>query len=655
MLGLDTIAHQVGTLTPRARVPSARPRPNSPSAVHTTPFTTRRSEATREDPPGEMSVGTRGGRVAPVGPFRQVFGSKVSRSSVRWRPGLGLNGRLLAVLFALFVGLSGGLGSFLLGPHAQGSGLGSSEQGELQVTSAAESLEAGQGPAAGSHFTCSSDRGASISCSGLSPSPAISLDSGKWSNLTTKVIPAPAPRESAMTWDAADGYALLFGGYLQVHGEQTYYGVSDTWTYLNGVWTNITNTVIGGAPPNVANPALAYDPFEGKVVLFGGGDSAGDDIDQTWTYLAGEWTNITNTAGTPPAPRFIPVFVPDLADQQMILFGGLSQNASRESEYAQTDTWLFKNNEWSNITTQVSGTPPALIYAVGAYDPDEHGVIVIGTNYPGPPFYSETYLYSAGTWTNLTASVPTPGPTQEAGVFVWDSYVGADILTSSELVSASHNALVDYPVTWAFYEGNWVNLTATAGAVPSGTGAGGTALPDGSIVVFGGTPNSLNFTDYTYDFSLPPVVSSVTANVTELTEGSPVKINATFSGGIAPYVENISWGDGTYLSGSSQATHTFLTTGNFTVEFSVTDFVDRSATGTANLTVKARPSSPPSGGGSLFGGSGLFLLLAVVVIAAIIAVLVLLARRRRAGPGGPAAQAPPPPPAVPPGPGGPPS
>jgi hypothetical protein len=512
-----------------------------------------------------------------------------------------------------------------------------------QLVSAAVSLRIGAGPAGGTPEVCSSTSTTSETCSAPSASPNVFPTTATWANVTTKVIPAPSARQTVMVWDAADGYALLFGGLLKVPGEQSYFGVSDTWTYLNGVWSNITNSLIGGSPPDAVNPTMAYDPFEQEVVLFGGASNIqADDQAQTWTYHAGEWTNITNTAGTPPYSRLAAVFTADLFDQQMILFGGLSQNASRTRIYAQTDTWLFKNNVWSNISGQVSGSPPALIYAVGTYDPSESGIIVLGTNYPGPPFYSETYLYSAGKWTNLTAALPTPGPTQVVGLFVWDPSLNAAILSSSiEISAASFNYSIS-PITWAFYEGNWINITTTAGAPPSGTLAGAALMPDGSIFAFGGTPDAANNTAYSYVFSLPPTITDFVVTPATAVVGAPVSALATFTNGVGPFFQNISWGDGTYIHGNSSASHAYSTTGNFTVTYSLNDFEGRSGSRTVNITISAPPTSSPGGGFSWTSGTGLYILLALIAIVIAVAAVLLVMRSRRKGTATPPPDAAPP-------------
>jgi hypothetical protein len=511
--------------------------------------------------------------------------------------------------------------------------------GTAQLAAASASLRSGEGPAAGLPETCSG--ASSIVCSAADSAPSSSLSSGHWTNLTTQVIPAPTERQTAMVWDAADGYALLFGGFIQIYGEQQYYGVSDTWTYLNGVWTNITSTVIGGTPPNGVNPILAYDPFESEVVLFGGADDVSlDDLSQTWTYHAGEWTNITSTAGAPPYARAASLFAADLADQQMVLWGGLSQNATRQRVYAQSDTWIFKDNTWSNVTSEVSGSPPALIYVTGAYDPAESGIVLLGTTYPAP-YASETYLYSAGKWTNLSASLPVPGPRAIVGVIGWLPSISSLILSSGILLPPTGDSYVSYPVTWAFNDGIWVNITGPAGTMPSATLAGYAVLPDGSLFAFGGTPNAVNATAYSYDFSLRPNVTALTANRTSLVEGASVRVNATFSNGISPYVYNISWGDGQYTPGTVSAIHAYSTTGNFTITFSVSDFASRSASKSVNVTVTATPPGK-GGGGSGLGGLGLYVLIGVVV--AVIAVAVGLiwnrSRKRPTAPAPPGAASP---------------
>ena len=89
--------------------------------------------------------------------------------------------------------------------------------------------------------------------------------------------------EAVMTWDAKDGYVLLFGGARSGTAAS-----ADTWSFIHGTWTNMTHSI---APPARYGGVLAYDAYAGYVVLFGGQSPSspyilGDDS----IYVGGTWS-----------------------------------------------------------------------------------------------------------------------------------------------------------------------------------------------------------------------------------------------------------------------------------------------------------------------------------------------------------------------------
>jgi chitodextrinase len=523
---------------------------------------------------------------------RQVYDGEIARGLMprrspkrtRWTAGA------LAVVFVtVIVALwgPGTIGALVVSPHSPAVPSGASE-----LASASLSLEHGAGPAMGESVSCAAASSGSVNCQTPSDTPTTFSANAKWTNITTKVIPAPVEREGIMTWDAADGYVLLYGGESRNLAQTAYYNQYDTWTYLNGVWTNITSQIVGGFPPASVAPAMSYDPFTGYVLLFGGYNNTVAFQKSTWTYHAGEWTNISNTAGTPPAPRIVPALVPDLATGQMILFGGVGLNKSGD-QIALSDTWLFKAGTWSNITSELSGpAAPAILYPTAAYDSVESGILLEGPIAEGSTYAPVTLLFASGGWENLTSIVSTPPPLQLAGVLAWFGPENAMVLSSSLELTLSGSEIV-FPVTWAFYQGNWINITVTAGVAPSSTLGGTAVLPDGSILLFGGLYAVNSLGDYTYLFSLPPVASGLTVAPKVVDLGTATVASASVSGGVAPYTQNFSWGDGTYSGGSTQAHHTYTKTGKYNVTFNETDFLGRSVSVSANVTVNAALSVAP--------------------------------------------------------------
>src|SRR5712692_6518024 len=85
---------------------------------------------------------------------------------------------------------------------------------------------------------------------------------GSWTNITSSTHPPPRVF-SGMAYDAADRYIVLNGG--GVFGGAFY---CDTWQFLSGSWTNITAS--SGASPclRFGPGAMTYDAGDGYVILF---------------------------------------------------------------------------------------------------------------------------------------------------------------------------------------------------------------------------------------------------------------------------------------------------------------------------------------------------------------------------------------------------
>ncbi|MCI4318931.1 MAG: hypothetical protein L3K23_02215 [Thermoplasmata archaeon] len=121
---------------------------------------------------------------------------------------------------------------------------------------------------------------------------------GKWHQLTPATSPS-LRRGAAMVFDPVNGYVVLFGGmafccqYLQ----------NDTWKFAGGKWTNISSSP---SPSGRSEAAVTFDPKLGCDVLFGGIVESGlatySTANDTWTFVNGGWTNVTPTHSPPDHP-----------------------------------------------------------------------------------------------------------------------------------------------------------------------------------------------------------------------------------------------------------------------------------------------------------------------------------------------------------------
>ena len=125
----------------------------------------------------------------------------------------------------------------------------------------------------------------------------------------------------------------------------------------------------------------AYDVSTGQVVLFGG-QSAFDtgtqltyDSNETWLWNGARWIQ-RHTTQSPP-PRSLHEMVYDSARQRIVLFGGRFQKPTENTDYGfLSDTWAFKNNEWTQIET--ADAPSPRYWPGMAYDPVRDRIVLYG-------------------------------------------------------------------------------------------------------------------------------------------------------------------------------------------------------------------------------------------------------------------------------------
>ncbi|MFZ0830614.1 MAG: kelch repeat-containing protein [Thermoplasmata archaeon] len=229
--------------------------------------------------------------------------------------------------------------------------------------------------------------------------------SGTWGKIASATGPSPRAG-AALAYDANCGCAVLYGGRS---GNQSY---SDTWKFQDGVWTNLTSEV-GTGPGGLAWASLAYNPETGELVLFGGayggvGSNAStySNVGATWLLtgnLSGTWTQTVQT-GPGPAPRDEATLVYDTSLKYVVLFGGQNNTT------AMGDTWLLEGQEWTSVPPITSKFVPPEAGAVADYDNALGGVVLFGGS-NNTAYLNTTWILLQKTWHLAWA---WPGPTQRA-------------------------------------------------------------------------------------------------------------------------------------------------------------------------------------------------------------------------------------------------
>jgi len=134
-----------------------------------------------------------------------------------------------------------------------------------------------------------------------------------------------------MAFDAMHGQVVLFGGF----GGQNQAFLNDTWLW-NG--TNWTQANPANSPSPRYSSAMDYDAAQGQVVLFGGYNAyTGAVLGDTWAWNGTRWTQLIPAAS--PSARYNSAMAYDPAQGQLVLFGGLDAFASGYPFY--NDTWVW--------------------------------------------------------------------------------------------------------------------------------------------------------------------------------------------------------------------------------------------------------------------------------------------------------------------------
>jgi hypothetical protein len=375
------------------------------------------------------------------------------------------------------------------------------------------------------------------------------FDNGTWSNLGAS---GPSARYiGGMTFDAADGYVLLFGGY----SGSTYY--NDTWSFVHGQWTQITSSV--HAPSPRWRMVMAYDPVDKYVVLFGGTDSSGTPLSDTWTYVSGNWTDISSKVkGTPPG-TYRAAGVWDDRDGYLVMFGGCTGSSCPTQ-----NTYTYVGGNWTDRTSTDGKAPSARLYTQMAYDNATGYVLLLGgASTISGPVLNDTWAFENGTWYSQVANVSTAPPVRGYEMMAFDPSLGAVLLyggyTETTILSDSWAfgppvlvhlgavpAAIEYGQSIQFTAAAYSNdlpLNLSYQGLPTGcASANSTSLsctPSG-LGVFEvnltarDTHNRTGIASVTVQVATAPTLASFSAQPGQLTVGGLLNLNTSVNGGILP-------------------------------------------------------------------------------------------------------------------------
>ncbi len=459
---------------------------------------------------------------------------------------------------------------------------------------------------------------------------------GTWSELQTAVTP-PAREEAMMTYDAAAGYILLFGG-RGSHGS-----LSDTWAFHDGAWEQLTpvaspspraygnlvydsadseDVLFGGyacytgcgtwvfandnwTELNITDPpwryaaAMAYSPPLGEVVLFGGVGNGGGDWADTWTFHGGAW----GSGGAGPALRSDPEMGYDGALGQVLLFGGTYVTLSNFPGVAYADTWTFSGSGWQKLTPSVA--PPSLAEGALSYDGPGSYAVEVGGCGPSACASGETWVVGPTAAITVLTAPAGCGTVQIAG----------SSLSDKASVSLPDGAYQAIPAACSHYE--FATLAGSGGVTAGGSADWFTASSDGTLTV------TFSPAAYQVRFATSPA-SCGTVSVDGSVVSAATAVDLTYG----TYNLSVSGCGGMSLTGWS-ANGTNLTfpegTGNLAVLL---------VAGNGTVTAEFGPATSLDLGS--IASIPVLDLIVVAILAAAAAAAVVFLRRRRSRPASPA-------------------
>src|SRR5690349_9319768 len=169
----------------------------------------------------------------------------------------------------------------------------------------------------------------------VSPVAARASESA-WNLLTGPV----QRRSSSLVFDSARNRVVVFGG----HGVSGYLG--ETWTLdlSTRQWAQMQPS--GTPPSDRSEHSAIYDPIRDRMIVFGGGPTASNDVWSLSFSGTPTWTQLS-PSGTPPAARMNHAAFYDPVRDRMVVCGGTGPSVST------FDVWglsLSGTPTWTQLT-----------------------------------------------------------------------------------------------------------------------------------------------------------------------------------------------------------------------------------------------------------------------------------------------------------------
>ncbi|MFT3698509.1 MAG: hypothetical protein QM831_35520 [Kofleriaceae bacterium] len=242
---------------------------------------------------------------------------------------------------------------------------------------------------------------------GTIPGQPFTADTYLWNGRTWQFAsPMMAPtsqRDASMVYDAKRKRIVMFGGHNR-SVDPMWRATDQTWTWDGTTWTQLKPA---HSPSPRSGAAMSYDPLRDQIVMFGGttnNDTFGnpDSGTVTWIFDGTDWHS---TTGTGPTPRYGARMAWDTVTHTTLLFGGNTSSTSTRAELG--DTWAWNGTSWTHLSPTTN--PPARDNQAMASNP-AHGQIIMVGGFTTDP---KTWAWNGSNWLDVSPVAPTGASTSQ--------------------------------------------------------------------------------------------------------------------------------------------------------------------------------------------------------------------------------------------------
>jgi hypothetical protein len=279
-----------------------------------------------------------------------------------------------------------------------------------------------------------------------------------WTRLTP-ALPSPPRAAMTMAFDPVSADVVTYGGY-DSNGQY----LDQTWIWDGIEWAQ---PIVQTPPPARAGADMAYDRVTHQLVLFGGFNGS-SYLGDTWTWdgSANQWTR-RQTATKPPAVTG-PMLFTDPRTGHAAMVGGF------DGQFYQYDTWLWTGTDWHKL--HPATIPTARSTAIAELDGANHTVVMFSG-------LGDLNVYDTWTWDGTTWTRQSPAHQPPSRFYSASAYVPG---LGGVVIFGGGSGFGDLNDTWEWTGTDWVELQA--GTPPAKRESLGMAFDPAtrSIVMFGG-------------------------------------------------------------------------------------------------------------------------------------------------------------------------